>query len=266
MATTSPDQQIRAARARVLGGVALVIVAIGLWMMVFFQILFSFIDSVEWFPLVVSIIVDVLAVVVTLLALWTLRGGAQQLVSLQDSIPIEGLESVVGDMPNSPEPVEMDQVIDALMRLNDLDLPYSVTVEPKGDGALVKVQWRVEELKWRTVFTRGRRVMRWRLELRLDAAKGHYRFTEVSSHSELVGSGLSATLSGSKGGSRSKSIGAGSVTKVWAAGQVVSPDGEGRSGSIRVVPSDAKVPVFRILRAHGWRPRKDSPLRRLWEY
>ena len=59
---------------------------------------------------------------------------------------------------------------------------------------------------------------------------------------------------------------AGSVTKVWAAGQVTSPEGEGTSGTIRVVPSDAKVPVFRIVRGYGWRPRKDGKLRRLWEY
>lgn len=44
------------------------------------------------------------------------------------------------------------------------------------------------------------------------------------------------------------------------------PEGTGTHGAISLTPSDAKIPVFRILRAYGWRPRRDWDLLRLFEY
>ena len=102
--------------------------------------------------------------------------------------------------------------------------------------------------------------------LRLDTQTGTYTFIERSSVAQLVGSGASATLSGSKSWSRSKSLGAASVTKVWAAGQVWDPDGTGAEATVRITPSDAKVPVFRIVRAHGWRAKRENVVSRIWEY
>ena len=266
MATELADQEVKTAKLIVIGGVALIIVTVALWLMVFFQILFSFFDSVEWFPPAVNILVVVLAVVVPIFAMWTLRAGARRLIAGQRSIEIEGVDSVVGDLPDASDPMSLDDVTTALLRLNDLDLPDSVTVERDGDKAKVTVPWRVEELKWRTLMTRGNQVLKWRLELTLDGSKGRYRFTEVSSRSQLVGSVASGTLSGSKSGSRGKTMGAGTVSKVWAVGQVNSLQGAGSRGKIRITPADAKVPVFRILRAYGWRPRFNSEALQVWEY
>ncbi|MFN3866734.1 MAG: hypothetical protein ACK4MD_08495, partial [Demequina sp.] len=150
--------------------------------------------------------------------------------------------------------------------LNELDLPYVVDVESRGATSVVTVQWRTEELRWRTLLTRGSRVRRWRMVLSLDASTGRYTFSEYTSWSTLVGSGASTSLTGGKGWSRGKSMGAGTVSRVWAVGQVESPDGIGPAGAIRIVPADAKVPVFRIVRAHGWRPRRAGDIWRLWEY
>lgn len=266
MESTALDTQLKAARGKVLGGIALGIVTLGLWIMVFFQILFSFFESVEWLPLAVNIIVDVLAVVLTVVSIKMLRDGLMRLSELQDEQDIEGLESVVGELPEVTQPMRLDEVLAALLRLNDLDLPYSVEVDRDGDTAKVRVPWRIEELKWRTLMTRGSQVRRWQLELTLDGNRGRYRFSEVSSWHKLVGSGATASLSAAAGRSRSKSFAAGSVTKVWAVGDVLSPEGRGSSGRIGIKPSDAKVPVFRILRAYGWRPRRDSLWHQLWEY
>ncbi len=266
MSAKIPAKPLRNAQLKVIGGIGVAIIALGMWIMVLFSILFSFIDSVDWFPLALSVVFAVFAVTLPFVARGMIGRGARDVVALQEAVEIEGLASVVGDLPRSPEPVHIDQVMDALLALNEKDLPYSVDVDRDGDKATVTVQWRTEQLRWRTLLTVGKQVVRWRMLVKLDGRSGRYTFTELRSRSALVGSGATATLSGAKNWSRGKSMGAGSVTKVWALGQVESPEGTGVSGSIRIVPADAKVPVFTILRAHGWRPKRDSAFGRQWEF
>ncbi|WP_062130922.1 hypothetical protein [Demequina aestuarii] len=266
MPETIPRKPLQWAQVTVIGAIGVGILAFGMWIMVFFWVLFSFIDSVDWLPTVVNVISAALAVILPFVAWRMLARGSREVIDMQESIEIEGLDSVVGELPRSTHRASMEQVTDALVRLNELDLPYSVAVDGDVHKATVTVEWRTEELRWRTLLTRGRQVMRWRMLVKLDGETGRYTFTELASTSTLVGSGASASLTGARSWSRAKSMGAGSVTKVWAAGQVDSPAGTASSGSIRLVPADAKVPVFRILRAHGWRPKRDSAFWRQWEY
>lgn len=266
MSDEIPRKRLQIAQLKVIGGIGVVVIAIGLWILVFFSVLFAFIDSVDWFPLAVTAVFAVLAMALPFLALRMINDGSREVIAMQEAVEIEGLKPLVGELPHAPEPLPMDQVLEALLRLNEFDLPYSLELERDGDVATVTVQWRVEELRWRTLLTRGNQVRRWRMPVRLDGRSGTYSFTELKSMSTLVGSGATASLSGAKSWSRGKTMGAGSVTKVWAVGVVDSPEGTGASGRIRIVPSDAKVPVFAILRSHGWRPKRDSLFWRQWEF
>jgi hypothetical protein len=169
-------------------------------------------------------------------------------------------------------PVPVDQVVGDLIGMNSDGLPFLIEAERIGDGVLVEVRWKSEEMRWQTLFVKGDVSYAWRMEVTLDPAKGTYKFVEYS--------GKSTTRAGvSPGGAyvranwtwtRGKSSGQQSMTFVEGSdGQVhvQGPQGPRTSweGVVRIKPSDAKVPVFTVLRNNGWRPRVDWFGARLFE-
>lgn len=251
---------------RLHGAVALLIFGIGGWIGTFFTTLFYFFPVEDYWPVWLAVVVGVLAVACPLLAWWMMRGAVRDLLAVQQARVLPGLRSVTGDLPSWDVAAPVDDVVWHLESLSENDVPYVVFAEAAGRDVKVTAQWLSEELRWRSFVQRGRTVRRWRMVVTLDVDRGTYSFTEYQSSSQIVGDLASGTLSGVKSWSRGKTLGVGKVTAVWAAGQVTSPEGRGQHGQIALIPADAKVPVFTILRAYGWRPKRDTAFARAWEY
>ncbi|WP_062517009.1 hypothetical protein [Demequina gelatinilytica] len=266
METTDLTKRDTAATLRVVGGMFLAITGVGGLLGVLLGILFYAIGRPELWPVPLMVVMTVLLVACLPLGVRLIVTGVDALVASAEESQIDGLAEITGPLPALDRPAPVDDVAAALSRIDGLDLPYAVAIARDGADATLTVTWRTEEMRWRTVLTRGSAVMRWRMVVRLDGATGRYRFTEHSSSSRIVGNAATGTLSGAARWHRGKSFGAGRIARVWAIGQVTAPDGDGSSGTIRLAPRDAKIPVFAILRAYGWRPRSDRRLLRMWEY
>ncbi|GAB3159931.1 hypothetical protein GCM10027059_06940 [Myceligenerans halotolerans] len=83
-----------------------------------------------------------------------------------------------GGSPAAPTPV--DRVVADLLSMNSDGLPYLVEASRKAGGVRVDVRWKVEEVRWQTLFVRGKRAYAWRMEVDLDPATGQYKFVEYS--------------------------------------------------------------------------------------
>lgn len=266
MTDAGPGRAAFTAPAKVVGSLALAIFAVGCLIGNIFTVVFYSTGNEELWPVPAAVGFGLGFVVLAPLSYALVRRTSRAMVAFVENSPFEGLETVTGSLPSYPAPAPAQDVVSALLRLNELELPYEVRAESARGRTEITVEWRSEELRWRTVLQRGAVVLRWRLQVQLLEAAGTYSFTEVRTESTVQGSLPGASLSGSKQWHRGKSFNAGHFASVWAVGQVDSPDGVGNTGSVRLRPSDAKIPVFRILRAYGWRPRRDSDLLRLWEY
>lgn len=172
--------------------------------------------------------------------------------------------------PDAPAPVE--DVVAALVGMNSDGLPYQIDAEHGPDGVRVEVQWKHEEMRWQTLFVRGSQVYAWRMEVTLDPSKGQYRFVEHSGQAAVRAAAgpLGAAAYGNWTWKKGKTSGGTSATFVEGAdGQVTvtGPAGPRTSwdGAVAIKPADAKVPVFTVLRNHGWRPRSDWFGARLFE-
>ncbi|WP_062070388.1 hypothetical protein [Demequina sediminicola] len=262
----SLNRRVAGAQARIAGAVFLLILAIAGWIGNIFTVIFTLVAEPGAWPLWLSVPFLIASLIGPLLARWLWSGAVKTLTEVQRQRTLTGLGSVTGPLPQYDAPAPVGDVVAHLESLDEKELPYTVSVEPDGRGAKVTVQWRVEDLKWRTFMQRGKLVFRWRMIVTLDADKGTYKFAEYHSSSTIVGDVAKGTLSGAKSWNRSKSMGAGKVSHVWAVGEVTSPDGRGTHGKAALRPSDAKIPVFTVLRAYGWRPKRDSTLARAWEY
>lgn len=170
-------------------------------------------------------------------------------------------------------PVPVDQVIAALVGMNSDGLPYVIESVAGPKGPRVEVRWKIEELRWETLFTKGEKALMWRMEVDLDPSSGHYRFVEYSglaSRQAVFGPGalgLRADWTWSRGKTAHQtnaSFFEGADGQV----QVVSTGEERTSweGAIAITPGDAKKPVFTVLRTHGWTPRLDWAGARLFEH
>jgi hypothetical protein len=182
----------------------------------------------------------------------------------------------------------LPDVVRALEKLNDLALPYRVDAAPGQHGlVVVDVRWRVEEVFWRTLLGLGSASKTWMMRVKL-SPDGRYRFSE--SQGTVSFEAGPTQLSAAKSRSWGKTFGVLNATGVWTpSGQVASAAADPGSGLASnpsgpsgpdqaadaaadptavaaVRPSDAKIPVFRILRAYGWRPPHDTWLSRIWEY
>jgi hypothetical protein len=213
----------------------------------------------------------VLLVVVGLLVfargMWTVRRGMKAVAATRDT-------ARVPEAPVAPgaTPTPVDRVVADLLGMNGDGLPYLIEATRTAHGARVDVRWKVEEVRWQTLFVKGKQVYAWRMEVDLDPATGQYKFVEYSA-STSVRAAISpggAFVKGDWKWSRGKTAGQQSATFVEGAdGQVTTRSSTGTrtswEGGAMIKPADAKVPVFTVLRNNGWRPRFDWFGARLFE-
>lgn len=161
-------------------------------------------------------------------------------------------------------PVPVDDVVAALVVMNSDAPPYTIEAAPSADGVRVDVRWKHEELRWQTLFVRGSQAFAWRMEVDLDPSTATYRFVEHSGQASVRAAQgpLGAVAYGHWSWKKGKTSGGTPATFVEGAdGQVrvTGPDGPRTSweGAVMIKPAAAKVPVFTLLRHHGWRPRRE---------
>ncbi|GAB4084423.1 hypothetical protein GCM10028784_10530 [Myceligenerans cantabricum] len=218
-------------------------------------------------PALGIVLVVVTGVLVLARGMWTLRRGLRAAAEQQEKARVP---AAAGGSPDAPTPV--DRVVADLLGMNSDGLPYLLEASRTPRGARVEVRWKVEEVRWQTLFVRGKQAYAWRMEVDLDPATGHYRFTEYSG-SASVRAAMNpggAFVRANWKWTRGKSAGRQSATFVEGAdGQVtVRDDGGTRTsweGGAMIKPADAKIPVFTVLRDNGWRPRHDWFGARLFE-
>ncbi|WP_370614574.1 hypothetical protein [Mumia sp. Pv 4-285] len=199
-------------------------------------------------------------------AMWTVVRGLREIKRTKTELPT----ALVVATPD--EPALVDVVVPALLALNSDDLPYRIDAAPTPGGVHVDVRWKSEELRWQTLFVRGRVAYSWRMEVRLDPTSARYAFTEWSATAKTraaAGSGgiaLDGRWTWKKGKTayqRSMSFREGADGQVTVAGDT----GPRTSwvGVTYIRPGEAKEPVFSVLRNHGWRPKHDWFGARLFE-
>lgn len=191
-------------------------------------------------------------------ALWTLARGAR-VVAARKKAEVPDAPVVA---PGTASPVE--RVVADLVGMNDDELPYLIEATPGPGSVQVEVRWKVEELRWQTLFVRGRVAYAWRMELTLDRARSQYRFVEYSGKADarsVLGPG-GGYAGASWSWHRGKTSRQTSMTVVEGLdGQIMTVGSTtprtSWEGVASIQPSDAKKPVFTVLRNHGWRPRFD---------
>jgi hypothetical protein len=198
--------------------------------------------------------------------LWTVMRARRKLAERE--------KAQVPDAPASAQagPVPVDQVVNALLGMNRDALPYLIDADRTADGVLVNVRWKSEEMRWQSLFVRGNVSYSWYMDVTLNPAAGTYKFVEYSGKS-TTRAALSpggAFLRKNWTWTRGKTSGQQSMTVVEGSDgevHVSGPQGPRTSweGAVQIKPSDAKVPVFTVLRNNGWRPRFDWFGARLFE-
>ncbi|WP_030158783.1 hypothetical protein [Glycomyces sp. NRRL B-16210] len=213
---------------------------------------------------IVLVVIVFLAVLAR--GMMTLARGRRALAARQRA----EVPTVTGYGLDSPAPVAT--VVAALVGMNADGLPYRIDAKPGPGGVRVEVRWKQEELRWQSLFVNGSRAYAWRMEVDLDPTRGAYKFIEHSGSATVrsgAGPGGAAVYGawtwrrGKTGGKRQAMFVEGADGKV----QVVDSGGPRTSweGVASITPSDAKAPVFTVLRGHGWRPRVDWFGARLFE-
>ncbi len=177
-----------------------------------------------------------------------------------------------GPVRGSDAPASVDEVVGALVGMNSDGLPYRIEATRTADGVRVDVRWRTEEMRWQTLFVRGTQAYAWRMEVDLDPAKATYKFVEYSGQAAFRAAAgpLGAMASSDWTWRKGKTSGTRSATFVEGADGQVHVTGQGGTrtsweGAVSIRPADAKIPVFTVLRNHGWRPRLDWFAARLFE-
>lgn len=224
-----------------------------------------------WAFLAGNVVLGIVLIVVTGLVvlargLWTVRRGFAAAAERERA----RVPAASGGTTSAPTPV--DRVVADLTGMNSEGLPYLITSTPSADGVRVEVRWKVEEMRWATLFVRGKQAYAWRMEVDLDPATGHYAFTEYSGSSSVrtaVSPG-GAFVRADWNWTRGKTAGKTSASFAEGAdGQVMVRGADGPrtswEGAVMIRPADAKIPVFTVLRNHGWRPRFDWFGARLFE-
>ncbi|GAA1975079.1 hypothetical protein GCM10009718_08940 [Isoptericola halotolerans] len=207
-------------------------------------------------------------VVVVARVVWMARRGARALAERRE---VAEVADVAVATPGAPSSV--DRVVGELLALNSDGLPYLLEAQRGADGRVrLEVRWKSEEMRWQTLFVKGKVAYAWRMEVDLDPVRSRYTFVEYSGTADsrtVVGPG-GASSRASWTWHRGKTAGRLNMTIAEGAdGQVhVASSGETRTsweGAVSIRPSDAKVPVLTLLRNHGWRPRFDWFGARLFE-
>lgn len=210
-----------------------------------------------------QVALGVALLVVTFLAvvwrgLLTVRRGQRALADR------ERAEVPDGPVRSADAPSPVETVVADLVGMNSDGLPYQIDAKQGPDGVRVDVAWKHEEMRWQTLFVRGSQVYAWRMEVDLDPSTGRYTFVEHSGQASVRAAAgpLGATAYGNWTWKKGKTSGGTSATFVEGADgevTVTGPTGPRTSweGVVMIKPADAKVPVFTVLRNHGWRPRRD---------
>lgn len=212
----------------------------------------------------------VLIVITSLAVIW--RGLLTVMRGQRALAERERAEVPDGPVRGADAPAPVDDVVAALVGMNSDGLPYQITASRNPKGVRVDVQWKHEEMRWQTLFVRGSQAYAWRMEVDLNPATGHYKFVEHSGKASVRSAAgpMGAAAYGNWTWQRGKTAGGTSASFVEGAdGQVTvtGPAGPRTSweGVVMIKPSDAKVPVFTVLRNNGWRPRFDWAGARLFE-
>ena len=212
-------------------------------------------------------LIVVAALLVIARGVWTAVRGTRAVEAGREKAQVPDAPVVA---PGSASPV--DRVVADLVGMNSDGLPYRIDATRSGDDVQVEVRWKSEELRWKTLFVRGRVAYAWRMELTLDPAKAHYKFTEYSgTASTSAGFGPGGVYArGDWNWKRGKTAFQTSASfREGADGQIVVADASGArsswEGATIIRPADAKKPVFTVLRNHGWRPRVDWAGSRMFE-
>lgn len=213
-------------------------------------------------------IIALFFVVVVVRVVWMAKRGLKAQAERRE---VAEVADVAVATPGSPSPV--DQVVGELLALNSDRLPYLLEAQQGADGRVaVEVRWKSEEMRWQSLFVKGKVAYAWRMELDLDPARSRYAFVEYSGTADsrtVVGPGGASSRAswtwhrGKTAGRLNMSFAEGADGKVH-----VASSGETRSsweGAVSIRPSDAKTPVLTLLRNHGWRPRFDWFGARLFE-
>ncbi len=199
-------------------------------------------------------------------SLWTLRRGQRVLAEQKRAIVPDG------PVRGSDAPASVDEVVGALVGMNSDGLPYRIEATRTADGVQVDVRWRIEEMRWQTLFVRGSQAYAWRMEVDLNPATARYKFVEYSGQTayRAAAGPLGAVASSAWTWKRGKTSASRTMSVVEGAdGQVRVSDSDGPrtswEGAVSIRPADAKIPVFTVLRNHGWRPRFEWFMARLFE-
>lgn len=203
-------------------------------------------------------LIVVAGILVFLRGMWTLRRGMRA-----------AAERERAEVPDAPVAAAggatgVDQVVADLVGMNAEGLPYLIEAAPTPRGVQVEVRWKVEEMRWQTLFVKGRTAYAWRMEVDLDPTRSTYKFVEYSGKADAraaIGPG-GAFVRANWTWHRGRTAGQSNMTVVEGAdGQVTVSGSAGPrtswEGVVSIRPADAKVPVFTVLRNHGWRPRFD---------
>lgn len=208
--------------------------------------------------------------VVTLACLGAIVGTA---VSKARPQLADRAKAEVGDVVAGPDaPSPLPTVLAALEELNGPDIPFSVSAEPSSDGAVVTVRWRLEELRWKSLFTDGTFVYNWKMVVKLDASAARYGFLERQSQARYQQGVWPPQVNWAWRGFWGKTASQRKVHIVMVPGGSVETSTQGMDGprtdwvgAVSIRPADAKIPVLTTLRNHGWRPRVDWFGARLFE-
>ncbi|WP_277208437.1 hypothetical protein [Isoptericola croceus] len=199
-------------------------------------------------------------------ASWTVVRGRRKIAALREEAEVPEVVAAAG----SPSPV--DRVVADLLSMNSEGLPYVIEANRTADHVQVEVRWKSEEMRWKMLFVRGKVAYAWRMELTLDPTTSHYKFVEYSGTSQTSASLNPGGPFVHKNWTWKKGKTAMQMNASFAEGAdgevvVATPTGPRTSweGAVSIRPSDAKKPVFTVLRNHGWRPRFDWFGARLFE-
>jgi hypothetical protein len=200
------------------------------------------------------------AIVFTPLSIATITGmiiwGRQGMALAKQTLP--GTLAVTGPLPQLDSPAPIDQVVAALNQLNDRGLPCRLDFTYGRHGQVIAlVRWRAEEARWGNLFGAGLVRRTWVMKLKLKP-RGRYGFTETTGTLRADASLTSWRFALSGSIFIGKTMNAFGMTRIWAPGQPMQ--------ELVLQAGQAKIPIFTILRAYGWRPNQDWWLMRMFEF
>ncbi|WP_029067890.1 hypothetical protein [Jonesia quinghaiensis] len=247
------------------GGIFLAFVAAFAGVCVILTIVFRALDLTEDWPLWIQYGSVILTLGFAIPAFIVLSRTARETLEAQSKQHVDGLADITGPLPELSQPAPLDTVLQALLAINHKDLPYSVAVRKTRRGAKVSVGTRPEETRWTDALARGSSATSWQLVVTLRESNGTYHFGEFSTGKHVTQSATSLSMRWSWSWAVSLTGSFTPVSHIWSP-KDLTQHGVNHVEGVRVRPTDMKMPVFAILRAHGWRPRWNNRFSELFEF